>query len=90
MFEGKEVDGKVGTYGNYFVDVKDNADIEIGLSLKINLVTEMQKLANKKNIGWLSTTAGWLKTMLGTGVEPTEVKPMLAPEPDKEPEPPAA
>jgi len=66
MLEGKEVDGKLGDYGGYFVDISDNGDLELGVSIKLNLLDELQKLADKKNVGWLSKGVGMIRGVLGT------------------------
>lgn len=47
MLEGKELDKKLGEYGNVFVDVNDELVLEVGLSGKIDLLAEIKKVAEK-------------------------------------------
>lgn len=49
MLEGKEVDVSLGGYGNVFVDVSEKGIVELGLTAKIDLLAELQKLATKTN-----------------------------------------
>jgi len=72
MLEGREVDGKIGEYGGYYVDISDNGDLELGveLSAKVNLFDELQKLAEKKEIGWLKKGVAMLRGLVGANPEP--------------------
>lgn len=47
MLEGKEVEKQLGEYGNVFVDVKPNGDVEVGATAKINVFAELRKLAKR-------------------------------------------
>ncbi len=80
MLEGKEVDGKIGELGGYFVDVSDNGDLEIGVSIKVNLFDELDKLAEKKDLGWLKKGVDFLRTMTGNSADEDEPPEEPAPE----------
>ena len=73
MLEGREVDGKIGEVGGYFLDVNDKGDFELGVSVKINLVDEPKKLAVSKNIAWLEKAADLVGGLIGRPAEPEEV-----------------
>lgn len=45
MLEGKELEGKIGEYGGYSVDVTDKGIVDLGVSLKFDLIAELEKLA---------------------------------------------
>lgn len=47
MFEGKELDKKLGEYGAVFVDLNSEAVLEVGVSAKIDLFAELRKLAKR-------------------------------------------
>ncbi len=49
MLDGKEVDGKIGEYGSYFVDADDKGVVEVGVSAKFDVVAELEKLALKSD-----------------------------------------
>lgn len=65
MFEGKEIDGKIGDVGHYFVDVSDKGEVEIGVSVKINLVAEAKKLAAKTATPIDDQAIAWLEKLMG-------------------------
>lgn len=47
MFEGKEVDGKIGEYGAYSLDINDVGVVAIDVGLRVDLIAELRKLALK-------------------------------------------
>ena len=47
MLEGKEVEGKMGEYGNYSVDITPKGKIIAAVSVEIDIVGELKKLAAK-------------------------------------------
>lgn len=47
MFEGKEIEGSIGEYGQYSVDVKDTGVVEASVGLKVDIIAELRKLAQK-------------------------------------------
>lgn len=63
--EGKELEGKIGNVGTYFVDADDKGNIEIGVSVKVDLIAELQKLAEKSGKAWLKAGADGLAKLLG-------------------------
>lgn len=59
MLEGREIDGKIGDLGGYFVDLDDKGNLEVGVSVKVNLLDKLKELALKSN------APDWLKKLLG-------------------------
>lgn len=53
MFEGKEVDGKVGDVGNYFVDFDDAGMLKLGVELDMKkiVIDGGKKLLTKTKVG---------------------------------------
>lgn len=47
MLEGKELEVKIGDYGSASVDLSDKGMLEASVSLKIDLIAELKKLAAK-------------------------------------------
>lgn len=47
MLDGKELEGTIGEYGSYFVDVQDVGVVEAGVSLKFDVIAALRKLAQK-------------------------------------------
>lgn len=47
--EGNEVEGKVGEFGGYAVDISDKGILKASMSVEIDLLAELEKLALKSN-----------------------------------------
>ena len=47
MLEGKEVDGKIGSIGEYSVDLDDKGNLAVMVGVKLDLIAECEKLAAK-------------------------------------------
>lgn len=65
--EGKELDVKLGEYGSAFVDVNDNLEVEVGLSAKVDIVKELEKLAAKTKTPYDDKAVAaiqWVKDLL--------------------------
>lgn len=45
MLEGKELEGQLGKFGNYSVDIDDKGVLSLGLSFKLDIVAELGILA---------------------------------------------
>lgn len=65
MFEGKEVSGKIGEYGEYGLDLTEKGMIEASVLLKIDLIAELEKVAAKTNTKLDDYVVKYLKTLLG-------------------------
>jgi|KBSSwiStaDraftv2_1062776.scaffolds.fasta_scaffold6519531_1 hypothetical protein len=65
MLEGKEVEGKIGEIGEYYVDLNDKGEIEVAVSLKIDLVKEAKKLAASTGTPIDDTAIAWLEKLMG-------------------------
>ena len=64
MLEGKEIQGEIGQYGGYFVDLNMKGQVEVGVSIKIDLVAELEKLAQKTNTPIDDHAIAWVKKMV--------------------------
>ncbi len=65
MLEGKEVEGKIGEYGGYSLDLNSKGELELALNLKINLVAEAKKLAEKTKTPLDDHAIAWLEKLQG-------------------------
>ncbi len=45
MLEGKEVEGKIGEYGSYEVDVMPDGKVKAMVGIELDLIAELRKLA---------------------------------------------
>jgi hypothetical protein len=64
MLEGKEVSGKVGEYGEYSVDVSAQGKVEAILVLKVDILAEVKKLAEKSKTPLDDQAIAWLEKLL--------------------------
>lgn len=80
MLEGKELEGKIGEVGEYFVDVEKTGQITISLTAKkelegvlvssenkavVNVITLLEKVAAKTEAKWDEAVVAQIKTILG-------------------------
>lgn len=80
MLEGKELEGKIGEVGEYFVDVEKNGQVTISLTAKkelegvlvssenkavVNVITLLEKVAAKTEAKWDEAVVDQIKTILG-------------------------
>lgn len=65
MLEGKELEGKIGSVGEYSVDVDDKGVVTVSVGAKIDLLDELQKLAAKSNTTLDDKIVAYLKLFLG-------------------------
>lgn len=65
MLEGKEVEGKIGTVGEYTVDVDAQGIVHAGVGIKIDLLEILSKLAAKTGTPIDDAAVAWIKTLLG-------------------------
>lgn len=63
--EGKELDGKIGEYGAYSIDLNDKGELELAIGLKIDLVAEAKKLAAKTGTPIDDQAIAWLEKLMG-------------------------
>jgi hypothetical protein len=47
MLEGKELEGKIGEYGQYSVDAHADGIVEASIGLRLDVIAELRKLAAK-------------------------------------------
>ena len=67
MFDGKEVEGKIGEVGEYFVDVDSHGVVQIGMTIKVDLIAEAKKLAAKTGTPLDDQALAWLALIMGRG-----------------------
>lgn len=65
VLEGKELEGKIGEIGGYSVDVNADGVLEVGVSVKIDLLAEVEKLAAKSGTKVDDAVVDFLKKLLG-------------------------
>jgi hypothetical protein len=65
--DGKEIEGDIGKYGKYFVDLKPDGKIEIAVLLgtTVDIIAEVEKLAAKTNTKIDDNIAKFLKALVG-------------------------
>lgn len=63
MLEGKEVQGQIGEYGEYYADVAVSGHVEVGVVVRINLVAEAKKLAAKTSTPIDDKAIEWLESL---------------------------
>lgn len=49
MLEGKEIEGKLGAYGAYSVDVNPQGIVAASVTLQVDIIAELEKLALKSD-----------------------------------------
>lgn len=64
MFEGKELDKKIGEFGGAFIDLKEDLTLEVGISLKVDLLAEGKKLAEKSGKPWIVSAVSFIEGIL--------------------------
>lgn len=80
MLEGKELEGKIGEVGEYFVDAEKNGQVTISLTAKkelegvlvssenkavVNVITLLEKVAAKTEAKWDEAVVAQIKKILG-------------------------
>lgn len=63
MFEGKEIDKKLGEYGNLSVDLTPQLKLKVAVGLEVDLVDELKKLAEKTKTPIDNHVAEWLEKL---------------------------
>lgn len=65
MLEGKELEGKIGSVGEYSVDVDNKGVVTVSVGAKIDLLEELQKFAAKTSTTLDDKIVAYLKLFLG-------------------------
>ena len=65
MLEGKELEGKIGEYGEYSVDVNGKGEVEVAMNVKLDLFGEIEKLAAQTETKLDDSFVATLKKLLG-------------------------
>lgn len=64
MLEGKELDYKIGEYGAATVDVTPDLKLVVGVSLEVDLIAELKKLAVKTSTPIDDAAIAWVESMI--------------------------
>jgi hypothetical protein len=70
MFEGKEVEGKIGEIGQYSVDIDDTGMVEVSVGVKVDLIAELRKLAAKSSNSLDDKAVDFIAGLLNKKPEP--------------------
>lgn len=65
MFEGKELEYKIGDYGSASADIDGKGVVEIAVAVRIDLIAEVEKLAAKTATPIDNQVIAWLKLLMG-------------------------
>ena len=65
MLDGKELEVAIGEYGSASVDVTDKGVVELAVSVKVDLLAELKKLAAKTSTPIDDAAIAWVEGMLG-------------------------
>jgi hypothetical protein len=65
ILEGNEVEGQIGQYGGYSVDIDNKGIVKAQVSVEIDLVAELEKLAKKSPTLIDDKVIGLVKAALG-------------------------
>lgn len=63
MLEGKELDGKIGEFGSYEVDVTPELKLKVSVGLELDIVAELKKLAVKTDTPMDDLVVSWLEKL---------------------------
>lgn len=64
MLEGRELEKKLGEYGEAYVDVKPDLKVEVALKAEIDLIAEVKKLAAKTDTPLDDHAIAWLEALI--------------------------
>ncbi len=64
MFEGVEVEKKLGEYGSASADVTPDLKVKVSLSVEIDLIAEAKKLAAKTGTPIDDAAIEWLEKLV--------------------------
>lgn len=65
MFEGKELEGKIGNFGEYAVDVTEKGTLKASVSIEVDIIAELEKAAAKTQTPMDDMAMAWVKKVLG-------------------------
>lgn len=64
--EGKEFETKIGEYGSASVDVKPDLKVAVSLSVEVDLLAEIKKLAEKTKTPLDNSVIEWIEKLVKT------------------------
>lgn len=62
--EGKEFETKIGEFGSASVDVKPDLKVAVSLSVEVDLIAEVKKLADKTKTPVDNNVIEWLEKLI--------------------------
>lgn len=65
VLDGKELEGKIGSVGQYSADLNEKGELEVSVGVKIDLIAEIEKLAAKSETKIDDAVLGFLKKLVG-------------------------
>lgn len=63
MLEGKELEGNIGKIGNYSVDLTPQLKLKVAVGVEVDLIAELEKLAQKTSTPMDDAVVAWLKKL---------------------------
>lgn len=69
MLEGKELEGKIGEYGSYEVDVTATGKVKAMVGLEVDLIAELRKLAAKTDNKLDDKAVDWIAELISSKPE---------------------
>lgn len=66
MLEGKELVQKIGEYGEASVDVTPQLDVIVEVKAKVNIITELKKMADKTETPYDNQALAWIEGLLAS------------------------
>lgn len=64
MLEGKEFETKIGDYGSASVDVTPDLHLEVAVAVRVDLIAELKKLADKTKTPLDNSAIAWVEGMV--------------------------
>jgi hypothetical protein len=64
MLEGKELEGKIGEFGGYSVDLGKDGKLTVSVEAKVDLIAELKKLAAQTATPMDDAAIAWVEKML--------------------------
>lgn len=72
MLEGKEFEKQLGQYGSVSVDVTPQLEVQVSLTAKLDIVAELQKIADKTKTPLDNTLLSGIKAFLALAAPKVE------------------
>jgi hypothetical protein len=83
ILEGKELEGKIGEYGAYSVDINEKLVLQADIRLTVDVLKEIEKAVQKSNSDTLKKIFGAISGFFGVKAEAQIAAPAVDPTPVK-------